>query len=391
MIAAWFFAGRLVVLQDPRAVFGLLLAAVCGLFMAIIWTSVIVDWVGRKFGSLLDGGDDEVEPKPFYSIFHAQRSRGKYFAALAEIRRQLDKFPTDFEGMMLLAELQAQNLNDLPGAELTVQRLCGQENHSPHNLAAALNQLADWHLSLAKDRDAAQKTLEKILELMPETEMALQAAQRIARLANTEALLAPQTRQRVVVKKGVEYPGLHREDGRLKVTEVDQEKAAAECVKHLEQHPLDTLAREQLAVIYATHYHRLDLALDQLEQMIQQPNHPPKRVVHWLNLMAGLQVKEGADFERIRETLQRIIDQYPDLAATENTRRRLDLLRLELKAKDKVRAVQFRHLRNGYWLERNRLATISGRLIAGRFAFPARAPNPGRNRRLWRGLGQSPG
>ena len=53
--------------------------------------------------------------------------------------------------------------------------------------------------------------------------------------------------------------------------EADPEQVAAECVKHLEQHPLDTEARERLAVIYADHYGRLDLAAGELEQMIGQP------------------------------------------------------------------------------------------------------------------------
>src|SRR5690348_18087515 len=55
---------------------------------------------------------------------------------------------------------------------------------------------------------------------------------------------------------------------------------------HLEQHPLDTEAREKLAVIYADHYHRLDMATDELEQLIQQPNQPSRLVVRWLNLLA---------------------------------------------------------------------------------------------------------
>ena len=97
---------------------------------------------GRKLGSLFDGGDVEVDPKPFYSIFHAQRKKGNYQAALAAVRQQLEKFPTDFEGQMLLAELQAENLNDLPGAEVTIQRLTAQPGLAPANIASALNALA---------------------------------------------------------------------------------------------------------------------------------------------------------------------------------------------------------------------------------------------------------
>jgi len=47
------------------------------------------------------------------------------------------------------------------GAEITIQRFCGQSDHGPKNISYALNQLADWHLQLAKDRDAAQRALEK--------------------------------------------------------------------------------------------------------------------------------------------------------------------------------------------------------------------------------------
>ena len=322
------------------AVGGLLFTLAIGWLLAIVWASAISGSVGRLFGNLYDGGDLEVVPKPFFSVFQGQRRKGKYFAALAEIRRQLDKFPKDFEGQMLLAELQAENLNDLPGAAITIHRLCGQPEHAPANLASALNRLADWHLDLTKDREAAQQALEKIMELFPDTELASRAAQRIGHLAATEMLLAPHDRERLAVKKGVQNLGLRRgTDGRLKAPEVDQEKVAADYVAHLEQHPLDTHARENLAVIYAQHYHRLDLARDQLEQLIQQPNHAAKQVAHWLNRLADLEVQEGAELSQVQATVQRIIDLYPDAAAAAGAQRRLDRLKLELKAKEKGRDV----------------------------------------------------
>ena len=60
---------------------------------------------------------------------------------------------------------------------------------------------------------------------------------------------------------------------------LDPGEAAAAYVRHLEQHPLDMEAREKLAVLYAGHFKRLDLAASELEQMIAQPNQPPKLVV----------------------------------------------------------------------------------------------------------------
>ena len=93
-------------------------------------------------------------------------------------------------------------------------------------------------------------------------------------------------------------------------------------------------------MIYADYYGRLDMAVGELEQMIGQPNQPGRLVVHWLNLLADLQIRHGASYEAARDTLQRIVDRDPDAAAAEVARRRLGLLKLELKAKDKSQAVK---------------------------------------------------
>ena len=63
--------------------------------------------------------------------------------------------------------------------------------------------------------------------------------------------------------------------------------------------------------------------------MIEQPNQPGRLVVHWLNLLADLQIRSGADHETVRQTLQRIIDRDPNAAAAEIARNRLGLLKLE--------------------------------------------------------------
>jgi len=146
-------------------------------------------------------------------------------------------------------------------------------------------------------------------------------------------LLAADDRQRVPVVKGVDNIGLRQESASLRPDEADPASVAAGYVKHLEVHPHDTHIREQLAVLYANHYQRLDLAADQLWQLVQQPNQPAKLVVKWLNLLADLQVQHNAPPEQIRATLQAIVDKYPDVAAAQNARRRLDILNLEVKAR----------------------------------------------------------
>jgi tetratricopeptide (TPR) repeat protein len=289
---------------------------------------------------LFTGGSEPPVAQPAYSIARSLQKKGKYQEAVLEIHKQLERFPTDLEGQLLLAEIHAEDLKDMPAAELTIRRFCDQPGHAPQNIAFALYSLADWHLKITQDRQAAQRDLEKIIELFPGSEFALGAAHRIAHLGSTEMLLAPHDRKKFTVTEGVRNVGLLREQEQLKPAEQDPEQVAAECVKHLEQHPLDTEARERLAVIYADHYGRLDLAADELEEMIRQPNQSARRVVHWLNLLADLQVRHAAGLEAAQQTLQRIVDRDPKAAAAEIARNRLARLKLELKAKDTSQAVK---------------------------------------------------
>lgn len=333
---------------------GVPLAAMCGLVLTIIWRHNIADLVAKPFGSLYDGGDVEIEPQPYYSIAEAKRKRGMYTEAVAEIRKQLDQFPTDLQGQLMLAEIQAKNLNDLPGAELTIHRLCAQPGRAPRNIAFAWNTLADWHLKYGLDRDAAREDLQQVVDLFPETDLALMAAQRIAHLADTDQLLAPHDRQLVAVPEGIKNLGLLQSTAHLAPAETDPANLAADFVKHLEQHPQDTEAREKLAVIYADHYGRLDLAADQLNQLIEQPNQPAKPVVHWLNLLADLQLRHGADPEIVRHTLERIIERYPSHAAADITRNRLNLINLEIKARGKTSDVKMGTYEQNIGLKSNR-------------------------------------
>lgn len=322
------------------AFMGIPLTAASGLILAIIWRRSIADLVAKPLGALYDGGDAEVDPQAYYSIAEAKRKRGHYLEAVAAIRKQLEKFPTDFTGQMLLAEIQAENLNDLPGAEVTVQRVCQQPGHAPRNIAYAFNTLADWHLKFSVDRDAARADLQRIVDLFPASELALVAEQRIGHLAGTDQMLAAHDRPQIHLPEGVKNIGLLQSSQHLTPTSRDPAAVAGEYVRHLEQHPQDTEAREKLAVIYADHFQRLDLAADQLQQLIDQPNQPARQVIHWLNLLADLQIRHGAGYDPAWQTLAQIIERYPNQAAADIARNRMDLLKLELKAKSVTSSVK---------------------------------------------------
>lgn len=315
------------------AIFGLLVMLLCGGVLAVLWAGTVTDLIAKPFASLYDGGDEPPEPKPYYSIAISKQRRSKPLEAVMAIREQLAKFPNDYEGVSLLARIQAEDLKDLPSAEMTVNHFCEWDKAPATQVAAALTQLADWHMKFSQDAHSARAALERIVEKYPDTDLALVAKQRVAHLGGMgKTLLATHERGPVFVPEGVQNVGLLESSAHLVPAETAPELQAVAYVKHLQEHPDDTEAREKLAIIYARHYQRLDLAAAELGQMIDEPNHPPKRVAHWLNLLADLQVHGGADYEAVRATLEKIIERFPDYAVADQARSRLAHLKLEFKA-----------------------------------------------------------
>src|SRR5262249_54267342 len=144
----------------------------------------------------------------------------------------------------------------------------------------------------------------------------------------------------VTMHAGVRDVGLRHDSANLAAPETDPAVVAEQLVKQLDAHPLDCEAREKLALLYSEHFGRLALAADPLEQLIAAPHQPPKEVARWLNLLADLQINHGADYDSVRQTLERVIDRFSGLAAAELAQQRLEFLRLELKGKEKSQAVK---------------------------------------------------
>jgi hypothetical protein len=312
-----------------------------GIILSILWAPQISSVLISPITDLWDGGTEALKRKPLYSIAEARRKQGKSLEAIDEIRKQLDRFPGDIQGTLLLAAIQAEDLNDLPGAIITLNHFCDRPDAPPPQVAAALNQLADWQLKLAQDPNAARAALEKIITRFPDTGLAVMAAQRVAHLSGAETMLrAAHDRQPLAVPEGVKNLGLQKAAAPLAPREADPAQLAATYLKHLEQYPLDTEIREELAVLYADHYQRLDLATRELEQLTAQPHQPMKRVVHWLNLLADLQIRHGAGYDTVRGTLEKIRERFPDTAPAELAHKRIDVLQRELKGRRETSSVK---------------------------------------------------
>ncbi len=310
---------------------GVPLAAVCGIVLAILWRRSIAEMITNPFVGIFDGGKQEVEARPFYSRAEKLRQRNQFREAIDEVRKELEKFPNDFHGQMLLAEINAEHLQDLQSAGIIIQKIVDQPGHSPAQISGALHALADWHMKLAQDPESARATLEKIIERFPDSSYSQMASQRIAHLGSVDSLLATHERPRMALKHFDPYASLQNPSPSAAPLLADAATRAAECLKKLEQHPLDTEARETLALIYANDYQRLDLAADEIEQLVSQPNHPAKQVVRWLNLLADLQIKIGNDVSAARATIQRIPDLFPNAAYADQANLRTEYLRLQAK------------------------------------------------------------
>jgi len=341
----WWIAGRQIGasaggMADYATAFVIVITcAICGVVLGLTWGSNIAGFLDKPLSGLFDGGDQEVVPQPLYSIAEAKRKRGKYLEAAAEIGRQLAKFPGDFTGLLMLAEIQAENLNDLPRAQIAIERLLTESERNPVNLSLALNRLADWQLKLGRDPESARTALERIIQIFPGTEQAYLAAQRIAHLTTPEMLAEKNEPHRIRLGQYQENIGLLREPATVGPPSEDPAALAAHLVRHLKQHPQDSEARERLALVYAEHYQRLDLAGDQLEELLSQPNAPVKQVVHWLNLLADLHVRHGEPAPA-RQALQRIVDSFPQSAAADNARNRMAHLQLEPRSNQKSPVVK---------------------------------------------------
>src|ERR1700739_347182 len=131
----------------------------CGLILSIVWAPQI----GSLLVSPLNIFEWGSEPKPDYSIAIAKRERNNPREAVVAIRKQLEKSPNDFEGVMLLANVQAEDLKDLRSADVTLNHFCEWEVAPPNQVAVALTQLAEWHAKFYHDISSAKATLQRIV------------------------------------------------------------------------------------------------------------------------------------------------------------------------------------------------------------------------------------
>jgi outer membrane protein assembly factor BamD (BamD/ComL family) len=329
------FIGGLAIMAFPWFhIFGLFLIVFCGVVFSVLWAPSIGAWLAGPIASAFDGGNVAPERKPQLSIAEGHRKRGEYQQAVVALKLQLNDFPEDFETRMLLAGVLIENLGDFESGRLHVARVANNAAHPPRLRSFALTQMADWELQYARDPLAARQCFERLRELLPGTEFAVAAAQRIAHLPESieqaPAGAPVRPKLRVGESSGTDADavlhGPHAEGDRLQA--------------QLDTHPLDAEARERLAALLADDLGAPDLAAMHLEILIGQSGRQPRMVARWLNQLADVQLHRQGNVDAARATLCRLIERFPGSALAEQAERRIDCLSVETSSKKTSRTVK---------------------------------------------------
>lgn len=307
------------------------------MILGVMWAPTVGAIVASPLTGMFDGGTQEVEPQPLYSIAESKRQKGLYAEAAEEVRAQLAKFPGDVKGTVLLGTIMAENFGDLPAARQLVADWLARPGGTPQGTVSVLQNLADWELDVGKDPEAARACLDRIALDYAGTPYAQQALQRMAHLPTVERLRELDENKTVDYTQGEKNIGLRPDYGQsLPIPEENPGVLLESYLEQLRNHPADTDTREKLAMLYADEFQRLDLATVQFEQLIALPTETQKHIVRWLNLLANYQVKLGNDADLAARTLRRIIERFPNGASAEQAFERLASVKGELRANRKT-------------------------------------------------------
>lgn len=301
------------------ALLGAAVFVAIAVLLATLWAPEIGSLIFAPLEALLTGGSTEPEVVPVYSPAKARRNRGDFPGALAAVREQLGRFPHDWEGWRLLADIQGADLQDIPAARATMLELVVDPRQSLEIRVAALNWLADSHqASSPPDLDAARRLLEQILELDPGSPAGHAAYQRLAHLAELERaqgnapLAVPEASAPTGLRRRVEAPP----------PRPGPQEEADRCLTQLERFPDDHEAREQLARLYADELGRPDLAVGHLARLAGLEDEPVSARERWLTRLAELEEGRG-DAEAANRTRARLAELLGPDGPAEVARRHL--------------------------------------------------------------------
>lgn len=286
----------------------------CFVLLGVLWRHEMTDWVASLIGNIFDGGHEEIKPQPFYSHAEAKRMAGNIPGAIADVRAELEKFPNDYDGRMRLAALLAEHSEDLLGAIAVIEEALQLKDLTDGQISYALKTAADWHLRFGRDSESARLAIERITTLLPGTQAALHAQQRLANHTTPEMLAYEDDHSPIAIPEFERKLGMRRKKP-VAPEKPDINAAERHLRDRLAKNKNDWTAREELARLYVEEFEFFDCGLQELEILISTPGQPKAEVVRWLHQKADWQAKLHDDVEAGRATLKRIQELFPNSAA----------------------------------------------------------------------------
>lgn len=291
-----------------------------------IWWAEIADTV---LGVFITGpGGGAVENSAQLSRAEALRKTGRYEEALDVVQEQLARHKNDFDCFMMMATIQAEDLNNLPMAASQIDTLIHQNKKlARKQVVYALNTLADWHLRYGRDPDTAKSALQEIIDRYPDSRASQSAESRIAHMADRATLeAADQPKAGKVMPKFERNLGLKGKTPDL-IKPVDPNQVTDEYLAQLEEHPNDWDTRERLAAHYIEHYGNVACAVAELEILVRAKLAGKEDRCRWLHQIADWQAKINRDPVAAEETLKRIVEKYPGTAQAQRAEHAIQYLR----------------------------------------------------------------
>ena len=250
---------------------------------------------------------------PMYARAIAKMKFGKYTEAEWELIKQLEQAEDDFQGWMMMAELYAVHFRDVAEAEQTILEICDNPKVSRTQISVALHKLADWHLGIGEDPEAARRALQMVQDRCRGMHLARMAQLRLQQIpASREELREQRSAEPIplpALGDVLDEDEVGSKDGRQKAQEI-----AKSCIERLKQAPNNVHARERLARALAEHLSRPDDGIEQLSLLLNMPEQPESKRAEWLSLQAAWQLKFRHDGNKGRELLKRLVREFPGTA-----------------------------------------------------------------------------
>lgn len=270
---------------------------------------------------------------PMYARAIAKMKFGKYGEAELDIIQELEKCEDDFEGWMMLADLYANQFNDLGEAEQTILEVCDQPRTTPSQVSIALHRLADWYLKLSQDPDAARRALQTICDRLSGTHLARMAHLRINQLPQTTRDLIEQQ-----TASSIPLPALgdQLDEPAPLEEEIDRHKAAEManvCVEKLQLDPNNVQVREKFARILTERLYKPELGIEQMTLLLNMSDQPELKRAEWLATIAAWHLRYRQDPETGRNILERVVREFPNSPQALVARRRIRLMDTEIRGK----------------------------------------------------------